>query len=788
MDFLDETVTDLAARVRAKQVSARELVSHALSRIEEVDASVGAFVALDPDGALAAARQLDEAIAAGGEGGPLAGIPIGVKDLEDAAGMPTGKGIAAFSGRPPVGSDSVLVARLKAAGCIVVGKTNTPALGHKADTTTLVSPPTRNPWNLERSPGGLSGGSAAAVAAGMVPLATGSDGGGSIRIPASLCGLSGMKPSLGRVPSGGSEPPDWQHLSTKGPMARSIFDVVAALDAVVGPDQSDLRSLPMPDVPWAAAVRDAGVPLRVAWSPTLGYATPDPEVLAACQAAVERLEQLGAEVVEVDTVFDTDPVLTWVTLTGTYLRRTLLAAGALRSDGSDSGAPDSEIDETLRPQLELAASFSAVDLARAEDECHRMNRHLVELFADVRLLVTPTVASLAPLSGRPGVIAGEEAANWVQYTYPFNCTRSPAGTVPVGVSTEGTPIGLPGRRPPTCRPGGAAGDRRPRERPRPARAASTLSRAWPSPPRRPVARRAIHRPPTGDLVLIAVAVAAVSTSAPLIRYAAAPALAIALWRNVMASGVLVPVAAVAVRRELAGMDGRQWRLAALAGVLLGGHFAAWVPSLSFTTVASSVALVATQPVWAALIAHRRGMVVPRAAWVGIGVAVTGAAVLSGVDLQISVRALYGDVLALVGGALAAAYVTVGAEVRASVSTTAYTTVCYATAAAVLLAVCLATGQQLTGYPASTWWALAGLTAGAQLLGHSVFNRVLRTTGPTVISVAILFEIAGAAVLAWLWFGETPPAAAAPAAGLIALGVVLVVRAGREPSVVTPVME
>lgn len=433
MDFLAETVAGLAGKVRAGEISARELVSHALARIDAVDESVGAFVALDPDGAMAAARAIDELVASGGEAGSLAGIPIGVKDLEDAVGLPTGRGIAAFTGRPPASSDSALVARLKAAGCIVVGKTNTPALGHKADTTNLVHGATRNPWNLERTPGGSSGGSAAAIAAGMVPLATGSDGGGSIRIPAALCGLSGMKPSLGRVPSGGSEPPDWQHLSTKGPMARSIVDVALALDAVIGPEQTDLRSLPMPDVAWSNVVKDPSVPLRVAWSPTLGYATPDREVLAACEAAVARLEDMGAEVVEVDAVFDADPVLTWVAMTGTYLRRTLQAVGALDS-------PD--IDETLRPQLEWAASLTAVQLADAEDQCHRLNLRLVDLFADVRLLVTPTVAALAPLSGGQGTIDGAETANWVQYTYPFNCTRSPAGTVPVGVSSQGTPIGL----------------------------------------------------------------------------------------------------------------------------------------------------------------------------------------------------------------------------------------------------------------------------------------------------------------------------------------------------------
>jgi drug/metabolite transporter (DMT)-like permease len=202
-----------------------------------------------------------------------------------------------------------------------------------------------------------------------------------------------------------------------------------------------------------------------------------------------------------------------------------------------------------------------------------------------------------------------------------------------------------------------------------------------------------------------------------------------------------------------------------------------------------VALVATQPVWAALMARARGEEVPARAWVGIGVAVAGAVALSGVDLSISPRALLGDALALAGGMLAAAYVTVGAGVRQSVSTTVYTTICYATAGGLLGLMCLAGGQPLTGYDPGTWAILVALTAGPQLLGHSIVNRVLRTTSATVVSVAILFEIVGSSVLAWAAFGETPPAGAYPAAVLIAAGVVLVVRSGRQPAVSgAPVLE
>jgi drug/metabolite transporter (DMT)-like permease len=292
----------------------------------------------------------------------------------------------------------------------------------------------------------------------------------------------------------------------------------------------------------------------------------------------------------------------------------------------------------------------------------------------------------------------------------------------------------------------------------------------------------VARPPTRDLVLIAVAVTAVSTSAPLIREAEAPALAIAFWRNALAVAVLAPVCAARRRDEIARLERHPARGALLAGLLLAAHFATWVPSLSFTTVASSVALVATQPVWAALLARARGQAVPAQAWLGIGVAVSGAVLLTGVDVALSGRALAGDLLALAGGALAAAYVTVGGDVRQTMSTTLYTAICYATAAAVLGVLCLGGGQALGGFDGGTWLCLLALTVGPQFLGHSVVNRVLRTTSATVVSVAILFEIVGSTFLAWIAFGEAPPAGAYPAGVLIAAGVVLVVLSGRSPAV------
>jgi drug/metabolite transporter (DMT)-like permease len=285
------------------------------------------------------------------------------------------------------------------------------------------------------------------------------------------------------------------------------------------------------------------------------------------------------------------------------------------------------------------------------------------------------------------------------------------------------------------------------------------------------------------MLLIALGVTAVSTSAPLIRAAAAPAFAIAFWRNAMASGVLAPWSWFTARDELRALTGRERRLALWAGVLLALHFATWIPSLSFTSVASSTALVATQPVWAALVARFQGDRVPAIGWAGIWISVAGAALLTGIDLHFSARALGGDLLALVGGFFAAAYVTVGAEVRRSVSTTVYTTVCYATCAVVLLALMGVTRTRVVGFSGGTWLCIVGLTVGAQLLGHSVFNRVLKTTSPTIVSISILFEIVGATVLAAMFLDETPKLVAIPAAALIAAGVVLVIKAGsRRPAV------
>jgi drug/metabolite transporter (DMT)-like permease len=292
----------------------------------------------------------------------------------------------------------------------------------------------------------------------------------------------------------------------------------------------------------------------------------------------------------------------------------------------------------------------------------------------------------------------------------------------------------------------------------------------------------VHRPaldPTATLALV-VAVLAVSTSGPLIAFAAAaPALAIAFWRNALAVGVLGPISLIAKRHEYANLGRREGLFCVLAGVALAAHFAAWMPSIRFTTVAASTALVATQPVWQGLISVAQGRKLRTVTWAGIGVAVLGAALATGADFGVSSRAVLGDLLALVGAVMAAAYTALGERARVTLSTTTYTTICYGVCAVLLLIICLAAGQRLGGYPQSSWLAILGLVAGAQLLGHTMFNYALRRVSATTISVLILLEVPGAATIAWLWLGQVPPAKSLPGLALLLVGVAIVVLGGAQ---------
>lgn len=287
---------------------------------------------------------------------------------------------------------------------------------------------------------------------------------------------------------------------------------------------------------------------------------------------------------------------------------------------------------------------------------------------------------------------------------------------------------------------------------------------------------------------LAIAVLASSFSAPLIAYAAAPALAIAFWRNALAVGLIAPVTAVRRRAELAGLfrrgGRRQGMLCVLAGVALAAHFGTWIPSAKLTSVAAATALVCTQPVWAALIAAWRGIRVAGTTWLGIAVAVVGAALSTGADFAVSGRAVVGDLLALAGAVTAAIYATYGERARASITTTTYTTVCYTVCAVLLLLVCLVAGAPLSGYSQATWVAIAALTLGPQLLGHSLLNFALHRVSATTLSALLLLEAPAAALLGWVWLDQIPPPRSLPGLALLLVGVLIVLvgaaRATRQP--------
>lgn len=278
---------------------------------------------------------------------------------------------------------------------------------------------------------------------------------------------------------------------------------------------------------------------------------------------------------------------------------------------------------------------------------------------------------------------------------------------------------------------------------------------------------------------LALAVFAVSSSAPLVAFAAAPALAVAFWRNLLSTAVLGPATLLRRRAELRALAAPEGRRAGwyclFSGVALAAHFAAWMPSVKLTTVAAAAALVATQPVWQGLIAQAQGRRLPRAVWAGVGVAVLGAVVATGADFAASGSAFLGDLLAILGGMFAAVYTALGEQARRTVSTTTYTTVCYGVCALVLGLVCWLGGVRLSGFDTRTWLAVLALVAGAQLLGHSMFTYALRRVSATTVSMLILLEAPGAALIGWAWLGQLPQPSALPGLALLLVGVAVVIH-------------
>lgn len=429
--------SEIADAVRSKKLSAREATEAALKRVEAKNPALNALTYLDPDRALRQADAIDEAIARGEDPGSLAGVPMGVKDLEGVEGMPLTMGSLVYKDQVAF-EDSVQVSRLRRAGAVFLGKTNTPEFGYKGFTANRVHGATGNPWDPERTPGGSSGGSAAAVAAGMVPLCTGSDGGGSIRAPSAFSGCYGIKPSAGRIPRAGLFAPHWGTHSTVGPISWSVRDAARYLDAAAGPHPNDLDSLDAPPGGYeAAVVGPAPRVRRIAWTPDLGYAAVDSEVKRLCGEAAKALgDALGADVEEVNPGLS-NPMPYWYAMAAANDTRTL-----------DSLTPDQR--ELLEPGFvafaDQARQLTALQVMDALEERHQLNRAMTAIFEAYDLLVTPAVACTAfPKSGPPPTtIGGVETgpAGYIAFTPPFNMTGHPAASVPAGLAKDGLPVGL----------------------------------------------------------------------------------------------------------------------------------------------------------------------------------------------------------------------------------------------------------------------------------------------------------------------------------------------------------
>jgi aspartyl-tRNA(Asn)/glutamyl-tRNA(Gln) amidotransferase subunit A len=429
------SASELAREFKRRKLSPVEATNAALQRIERLNPRINAFNLVDADRALAAARASERRWAKRQPLSPIDGVPTSIKDLVLTKGWPTLRGSRTVDPNQPWTEDAPCVARLREAGAVLLGKTTTPEYGWKGATDSPLTGVTRNPWNRKLTPGGSSGGASAALAAGMGTLAIGTDGGGSIRIPASFAGVVGLKAAFGRV---AAYPPSvFGTVSHTGPMTRTVPDAAQMLNVIAKPDARDWTALPYDARDWTRGI-EAGIKgLRIAYSPTLGYAQVRPEVASVVETAVKRLAKLGARVKQVDPEMP-DPRRCFQTLwwsgagqafRGLTPERFKLLEPALRK----------VVKTGQRVSLEtyLTATQTRVQIAAAL-------KHFIGEKHD--LLVTPTVAvpafevrRLYP-EGEPG--SEEKWVDWTPFTFPFNLSQQPACSVPCGFTPDGLPVGL----------------------------------------------------------------------------------------------------------------------------------------------------------------------------------------------------------------------------------------------------------------------------------------------------------------------------------------------------------
>ncbi|HVC30567.1 MAG TPA: amidase family protein [Steroidobacteraceae bacterium] len=429
-----KSAEELAGLIRERRLSPVELMEATLARIDAVNPSLNAFIQLDAERAMDEARAQTERLARGEALGPLGGLPFGVKELENATGFRSTSGSRAFEDRQAQ-SDDVHVARLKAAGGICLGKTNSPEFGYTAYTSNEVFGTTRNPWNLEHTPGGSSGGSAAAIAAGLAPLATASDGGGSIRIPACFVGAYGLKPTFGLVPVTPGEMLPWTDTSCYGPLTRTVRDAALYLDQVAGYDAADPTSYPRPPYSYRQRLEEPLPRLRIAFNRMLGCPHVQSDVLREVERAAGVFQELGHEVE--DNVDEIETMAQhWIAL-GRF--QSLAQMEDLILNHRDRFSPG------------YAAGFAHVEQigAHAFGEAYRaragLNRWLGQFFERYDLLLTPTMPleAFAAEGPIPAEVEGVALGGGViAFTAPFNFSGHPAATVRAGFTDAGLPAGL----------------------------------------------------------------------------------------------------------------------------------------------------------------------------------------------------------------------------------------------------------------------------------------------------------------------------------------------------------
>jgi aspartyl-tRNA(Asn)/glutamyl-tRNA(Gln) amidotransferase subunit A len=427
------TAARLVEGYRKGEFSPEEATRAALERADRIQPDVNAFVRLLADEALTQARESTERWRRGAPLGPVDGVPTTVKDILLLRGAPTLKGSKTISENGRWDEDAPSVARLREQGAVFLGKTTTPEFGWKGVTDSPQSGVTRNPYDPTRTAGGSSGGAAAAVALGAGPLALGTDGGGSVRIPAAFCGIFALKPTYGRVPLYPASA--FGTLAHVGPMTRDAADAALLLDVIAAPDSRDWSGLPAAPGSFTAGLSGGVKGLRVAYSPSLGgQVAVRPAVAAAVRRAVERLAGLGAYVEETDPDF-TDPVQAF---------HTLWFAGAARVTQQLGAHQRKLLDPGLREICGQGARRSALDYLAAVDVRMELGRRMGRFHDSYDLLVTPTLPITAFEAGEevPKGSGHRRWTGWTPFTYPFNMTQQPAATVPVGTDGDGLPIGL----------------------------------------------------------------------------------------------------------------------------------------------------------------------------------------------------------------------------------------------------------------------------------------------------------------------------------------------------------